>query len=196
VAPLPVITDIFRCAFRWHHSDLGTDAVNVMHFLGPDGDAADLGSKLDDNVNNVLWNCQDSHAKILAVDITPLDGTSATYSFATGGTSKWTGFSSSHDVIPQGCNIIKMQTAKRGRSYRGRVYLPWVAETFSTNGSLDLTTVNNVSAAWNTFHTDMGADGYALRVASYIHATTEAITLLTCEQTLATQRRRLHRSSV
>lgn len=191
--PLPVITDVYRCAFKWRHSDLSSDAVNVMHFRQTGTNPAALAADIDANVNNVLWNFEDTHAKITEIDITKLDGSSTTFPYVTGSGADYTGFSSSHDVIPQGAAIIKLVTAKRGRSYRGRLYLPWVAETFSTNGVLDATTVTNVTAAWVTFLADMASAGPQLVVASYLHSTAEDVIAILCEGMLATQRRRLHR---
>jgi len=191
--PLPVISNTYRCAFRWHHSDLVTDAVNVMHFRQASTNPAALAADLDASISNLLWNFQDSHAKITEIDITPLDGSSTTFPYVTGSGADYTGFSSSHDVIPQGAAIIKMVTAKRGRSYRGRVYLPWVAETFSTNGVLDATTVTNVTNAWVAALASWAAAGPQLVVASYLHQTAEDVIAILCESMLATQRRRLHR---
>lgn len=191
--PLPVIANTYRVALLWSHSDLGSDAVNVMHFRKAGATPVDLATKIDSHVGNTMWNFQDSHAVVNEVDVTPLDGTTVTYPFLTGAPTKWKGFSSSHDVIPQGAAVMKILTAKRGRSYRGRLYLPWVAETFSTNGVLDATTVTNMTTAWSTFVSAMSGDGYDLVVASYLLETAEDAIAIACEPMLATQRRRLKR---
>jgi hypothetical protein len=153
---------------------------------------------LQDTVTSGMWDSVISGASIVTVDITPLDGTSATQSFTTGGGAAWSG-SSGGEMIPQVAVLVKLQTSLRGRSNRGRVFLPMTAETAAGAGFVaggeDVTITN----AWTTFANALPADATTpadLVIASYdrrhagagAHATN--VTAITCELALATQRRR------
>jgi hypothetical protein len=159
------------------------------------GTPADLGGFLDAHVTAAMWGFQDTPSKITEVNITPLDGTSVTYPFVPTPAAKWAGAHGSDDIVPQMSNLIKLVTNKRGRAYRGRLYLPWVCETLQSNGSLDATTVGTVTSAWVAFLAAMASSGPQMVVASYKNATADNVVALICEKYAATQRRRLFRNS-
>ncbi len=164
-----------------------------MHFLSTTLDANGVATAIDAHVTAGMWYAQNSHAHVYELDVTPLDGSGTTAIFGTGSPAKWTGGSSTFDVNPQVCSVVKLQTAKRGRSYRGRVYLPWVAENRVTNGLLDPTDVAAANTIWATFLSDMITAGARPVVASYLHATAENVTGVLYERPTATQRRRQSR---
>src|SRR6266851_4100911 len=91
--PLPVIADTYRCALEWRESTSAQTAVNVIHVrAGVSGStASDAFGALDTEVTAAMWGFQLGSAAVDAVNITPLDGTSATTSFPTGRPSRWTG---------------------------------------------------------------------------------------------------------
>ena len=193
MAGLPVISNTWRVSFSWHNDNTPHTAANVMHFRKGGGSSAALWTSLDSHVTTAMFTMQPNYAHVTEVDITPLDGTGLTVPNATGSPTKWSGNGGSGDFIPAMANIIKMLTAKRGRSYRGRIFLPWVLEGMQSNGTLSGNNVTTTSGAWATFLTAMIGDGYAPVVASYLHATAEDITALTCESAGATVRRRQRR---
>lgn len=193
VAPLPVITDVFRVAFLWQSTDLPKSAVNVMHFEASGKTASQVATAIDAHVTAGMWFAQNSHAAVTELDVTPLDGSGTTFTFATASAAKWKGGSSTFDVNPQVAAVVKMVTAKRGRSYRGRVFLPWVAENRVTNGAFDPTDLAAVNALWATFLTDMNTASVHPVIASYLHATSERVTGVSFEARTATQRRRQNR---
>jgi hypothetical protein len=188
MAPLPVIADTFRCALNWKASAGGT-ATNVMHFRKSGGSAAGLYTSIDSHVAAGMWGAMPATAFVDNVVITPLDGTTASTTNSTGSPAKWTG-GTDGTVVPQVAHILKLTTAKRGRSYRGRLFLPMTSENVIAAGVLQSSVVTSVHAAWVTFLTAVAADGYTLVVASYVHSTAELVTSHTVESALATQRRR------
>jgi hypothetical protein len=129
------------------------------------------------------------------VIITPLDGSSTSYPFTPGVVAKWAGVSTGQAPVPQTSNLIKLLTAKRGRSYRGRIYLPWLDETVQDSGHVAPATITATTAAWVAFWTALNADGAPLQVASYKNATSEAVIALACENFVGTQRKRNRRNS-
>lgn len=189
--PLPVIADTYRVALNWRSATLG-HAANVMHFRGAPGSAAGLYTSLNNRAIQNLWYCVSNTAVVDSVDITPLDGSSATIVNSTGAPAKWQGFAGT-DSPPAVSAIVKLRTAKRGKSYRGRIFLPWVTESQQANGALDAAAVTAMQAAWILFRTNVATDGYTMVIASYLHATAELVTTSTVEGYTGTQRRRLAR---
>ena len=88
-----------------------------------------------------------------------------------------------------------MKTAHRGRSHRGRIFLPFIAEDVSTKGVLTGSVAAATTTAWNTFQAALEAHGggWQVDVASYKLATSEIVTNFICESMLAVQRRRQER---
>jgi hypothetical protein len=195
VAPLPVINDVFRCSFEWTYGTSTLAATNVLHFRASGLNPATLATALDAHITTAMWSFQNTNSKVAQINITPLDGSSVTFPFVTGGGAKYTGSGGGLDMMVQVCNIVKLVTGKRGRSYRGRLYLPWVAEGKQTDGTLDATTVTACDTAWIAFHTAMTAAGADLVVASYTLATAEDVVGVIVERSVATQRRRVQRTS-
>lgn len=193
--PLPVISNTYQCVLRWTDTRFPTDAVNVIHVRKSGSNAGAIATILDTNVTANMWAYQQTSSSIYEVDVTPLDGTGVTYPFTTGSPSKWKGSRTPGDTVIPSCVLMKLVTAKRGRSYRGRIYLPWVLETMQSQGVLDNSYYTTVNSAWVTFLADMAADGAPLVVASATLQTAEDVVAVALERDVATQRRRLKRSS-
>lgn len=193
--PLPVIGDVFRVALRWHNDDTLSDAVNVMHFFGNGLTPADVATALDASLAANMWVFQDQHSKITEIDITPLDGSSTTFPYIPTPGAKYAGVQSAEDNSPQVANIVKFVTDKRGRSYRGRVYLPWVVDSGQTNGVLNPTDLASCNTAWVAFKTGMTTHSCPLVVASYKLESYETVIAVQAEKFTATQRRRQKRTS-
>lgn len=189
--PLPVITNTYRVTFKWTGPSNLT-AANVLHFFASGGgSAAALYTALDTNANASMWQTAPATCAISTVNIIKLDGTSGTISNGTGSPAKWAGQSgAAPEVIPQVATLIKLTTGQRGPAKRGRLFLPFVQESASAQGQLQGTYAANVQAAWRTWQTALNTAGYALCVASYAHASQVSPVTITCEQFLATQRRR------
>lgn len=188
MAPLPVISNVYRTAFEWTPT-IGGVPANVLHFRGAPGSAAGLYTALDANVTTGMWAFTSTDLLILTVKITPLDGTSATVINTTGGPAKWGG-STAGDWMPAGAAVLSLRTAKRGPSYRGRIFFPGLVEGGQTAGTLASSAITIVQAAWVTFRTAMAAAGYTLVVASYTHATAETVTSTGMNPRYGIQRRR------
>lgn len=201
--PLPVIPNAARVALRWTAG--AQTAVNVIHMGGvtDPASAADAFEALQDAVTQDMWGPVNAGAVVTQVDITPLDGSSATQSFLTGATAQWTG-ETGGDFVPAVASVIKFQTLLRGRANRGRVFLPFISESAISDGMFTAGAQLVVQNAWTACQTALEADTgpggpWALLVASYdrkhggagAHATT--IATFTAEVACATQRRRQSR---
>lgn len=192
---LPVITNVYRCAFKWNNPTYGLNAVNVMHFKKAGSTAAALAAALNTNATNTMWEHTSTSSKITEIDITPLDAGTVTLQYAVGTPANWTGHGGAGDVIPQSCAVIKLLTGKRGRAYRGRVFLPWLAEGQSDNGKILGSLQTTLNGAWLAFHTAMTAAGWDFVVASYRYQTAEDVVTAAAETWTATQKRRLIRTA-
>ena len=164
-----------------------------MHFRKGGGSSAALWTALTAHITAACFTMQPNYAHVTEVDITPLDGTGLTVPNSTGNVAKWSGAGGSGEMIPAAANIIKLLTAKRGRHYRGRIFLPWVLEGQQANGTLIGAQVTACSNAWAAFLAAMIGDGYAPVIASYTLATADDVVAMTCEAPLATVRRRQRR---
>lgn len=194
MAPLPVITDVMRVSLNWQETGgSGATAANVMHFSAFGMGASALATAIDAHVTASMWGHTYLNSRVPFFDVTPLDGTSATFRFVTGIPSKWEGGGSSSDPILAACALLKLQTNARGRSFRGRIYLPFVSELNNNSGTLNPTTLTSMQTAWNNFQTAMTAAGAPLVLASYKLADSFPLTAITVESSLATQRRRQRR---
>lgn len=165
---LPVIADVFRVAFEWKQTDDATlRATNVMHFHAPSKDPTDVAASITDNVNFAMWAHTSSHSEIFRFDVTPLDGSSLTVPFPVTDETNFKGSAGTGEVIPQVACIVKLLTNHRGRSYRGRVFLPWVVEEALDYGNIASSNVTTMNTAWVAFLAAMQADSVNLCVASY-----------------------------
>ena len=102
-------------------------------------------------------------------------------------------------VSNQDALVMTMNTALRGRSYRGRVYIPALPASARVNGTLWTTAVIAVwNAAWGTLQSNMLTGGWTLSVLSRqnnnVRRTTGVATPVTTilgRQPIGTQRRRI-----
>lgn len=195
MAPLPVIANTYRVAFNWTNTANGLVATNVMHFSKSSGNPADLALKLNTHATNTMWESETTSASVTQIVITPLDGSSVSFPYTPATPANWTGHGGSGDFIPQDSAILKLLTAKRGRSYRGRVYLPWLAEGQASNGQILGSLKTTLNTAWVAFVANMLGDNWQLCVASYTNATSEPVLAIAAETYTATQRRRNKRNS-
>lgn len=187
---LPVIPGTYRCAFNWTVADSGLTATNVMHFERADYSAENVYFDIDGAVTADMWLQTKTDIGISSVEVTPLDGTSLPYIGNTGKGVKWSGSQSGGDFIPQVATIVKLTTAKRGRSYRGRVFLPFVGETRAGGGIMDPTTRSDMEDAWVAFVSAMATAGTPMAIASYKLATSEDVIQATVESFCGTIRKR------
>lgn len=165
--PLPVISGVHRVAFNWRVSATGPFATNVMHFKGASTDTLALKNALDANVTTAMWAGCGTTTNVYQLQITPLDGSSATVIYAVSG-AKWAGSVVGTAIEPAPSVIVALKTATRGRRSRGRVFIPFPDETSVNNGSFSGTIATNQSA-WDTFRTAMNTSLYPMVVASYGH---------------------------
>jgi hypothetical protein len=193
--PLPVIPNVFRCAFNWVHST-GQKAENVMHVqdLAGGHTAHDAFLALDGTIPaTVFGNCS-SGASVTTITVTPLDGSTASSTFTTT-SPHWAG-NTGGDMIPAAAQVVKLPTTLRGRSHRGRVFLPFIAETAQANGAADASVTATMTTQWNAWETALVAHSpsWSFVVASYKLATANAVGTILVEGELGTQRRRQSRN--
>jgi len=194
--PLPIIANCARVTFNLQSSS-GAASHNVIHVMKDAGvtytELGDrLASLLDDAAEADLWRPLPSDYGLTSVDITPLDGTTATRTIERGA-SAWPDGQGGIAVLPQVCALIKEQTAVRGRRNRGRIYIGPITETSQADGNMVSTTQDALTDAWVAFSNDLVGQSLAIGVASYVGRTVHQVTEIACERSVATQRRRLHR---
>jgi hypothetical protein len=196
MAVLPVIPNTYRVALRWSHLG-GGNAVNVIHVRNATGypNQPAVFTCLDAHVTIPMWETVEPNTKVTQVDVTPLDGVSATESFFPAAVAKWAG-AGIGDPVPAVATLVKLQTAKRGREHRGRVFLPMTSEGVMNNGVIASSALTPCDAAWKAFIIAIGTDAtfpLTWGVASYKLASFEPIINVAVEALVGTQRRRQER---
>lgn len=189
---LPVIANVYRVALNWTAGS-GQDAVNVIHILDNTAAATDttIRAALDAAADTLMWTAVVPSAAVTDIAITPLDGVHGTTHLAPGTPAKWTGQNGTI-YAPAAAAMIKLSTGLRGRSKRGRVFLPFIDTTANVDGLLNATDAAAMTTAWADFRDDLaaGAPSLSMVVASYKLSTAAVVTEITCEFPLGTQRRR------
>lgn len=188
MAPLPTITNVFRCAFNWREASTGQIGVNVMHFRAPGFTAEEVATAVDSIGNLEYWSPMVTDAYMVQFDVTPLDGAGATHSQAP--THGGWGGSQSGDFSPASAVVVSFKTALRGRSHRGRIYLPFIAEAVISDGQLTGAQVTALNTGWAAFISSAAGAGVTPVVASYKLSTAADITGTSVISGLGTQRRR------
>lgn len=189
--PLPTIADCARVAFEWTLVyDTQVEAgINVMHFHTIDDDLDALLSDIDAAWNSTLYNVCGNTSRVQTLVATLLGGGFPTASFDTGVSIDWKG-GSSGAVLPAVAGCVSLRTGLSGRSKRGRVYLPAIAESAVANGKFETSPYDSLNTAWETLLVDLAVNNHELMVASYLHSTAEIVTTARMNRFCATQRRR------
>lgn len=196
MAPLPTIADVYRCALEWTNSaDPSASASNVIHVKKSGSNSAAVAAALEAAATPNMWRAQGTNAAVTRINITPLNGSGVTFPYTPTTPANWKGTQTSNTPLLQVANLIKLVTASRGRSFRGRVYLPWTDEQAVNAQKLDTGFASLISTAWIAFNTSLNTAGFPIQVASYTLAVSTPIAALASELEVATQRRRLVRNS-
>jgi hypothetical protein len=192
MAPLPVIPDVFRVALTWNDTS-GPTAANVMHVRAPTMTPDQIYAAMQANNSAGMWVHTHLNARIVRVDITPLGSIGSTYTYTPANDVKWRGAQDADQVIPNLASILKLSTAKRGKFYRGRLFLPFVVEAITVNGKMLETSRNTQGAAWAAWIQAMSTAGAQLGVASYTLAEFNPVATFSIQSVFGTQRRRQSR---
>lgn len=94
--------------------------------------------------------------------------------------------------VPQECAaVLTLRSDKRGRSYRGRVYLPaWDRQNSDAQGNLTTGATTGTVAQAQALQTALVGISWEWVVASYLHSTAERVTTFTMDTRPDVQRRR------
>jgi len=187
--PLPEIPNVFRVAFNWENSASGGTAENVMHFLSETGDSEAVAAAINSHYSALMLSFTVPTTKCPSVSITPLDGTTATSTWSLAGVE---GSLSAGEALPAVAVVATLYTALRGRSYRGRIYLPYVGESVAESGKVKPDYLADLQGGWGDFQADLEGNTppVTLVVASYKEEVANAVTSILVQPVLATQRRR------
>lgn len=183
---LPVITDTFRVTLDWSPAG-GVQPANVLHFFSAGLNEGGISAALEAHLDPRVVDCVSNNFDILGVTVLALDGTSASQTFAwstviTGG--------STGEFSPASCGLVKFQTAQRGPRGRGRMFCGPVAESAMADGLLGTATGSDMFDGWAASLPALATADCALVVASYAHHDQNAVTAVTVERVLGTQKRR------
>jgi hypothetical protein len=185
---LPVIENCFRVT--WNFSGFsGVTPRIVNHYLAPGFTDAQVGQRIDDSMENGLFEPMPAGFAPTSIDVLALDGTSPTRNHAL--ENETTPCEGSGQTIPAAAFLMALQTNQRGPRGRGRMFVGPIGEATQAEGIAETTPLANLEGAWAGFLANLGApEPMYLAVASYTHAVAEPVTGIRFERVLATQRRR------
>ena len=192
---LPVIDHVYRCTVN--QTSGAFPMANVFHvFNSSDPDpldvAAAVGQAWADSGN--IAAVQDTGVLYTTSDVIPLDGAtaSASWNFSLGGNIN--GDHTGGPVPPQVAMTISIQTALRGRSHRGRLYLGGLSDPYFDESTLQWSddAVSETQTHWDNFISDLagGSPNLFFGVASYVLADFNIMTSSNTNHALGTQRMR------
>lgn len=197
--PLPVIADVLRVAVEGQAAN-GHQWANVMHFrksgiLTFAAAIASLDPLLASHYSTNVASGNSWHQlatttdKVTQIRYTPLDGTSATVV----NTHAITGVNTGDPLPAEVALVVTLRTGRRGRSFRGRVYVGPINEAINVPpGVPNAANVADTATQWNTFLTNLVGSGVSLVVASYTLLLATDVTTCTVDQIWDSQRRRQH----
>jgi len=186
MAPLPTITGVFRITLEWTLPE-SAKAANVFHIFATTDDETEVSTAVQANLDPDQFYGSSSSAHLTGVDVIALDGTSTTFHQTLDGS--FTGLGGS-DYIAQGATIVSFGTGLRGRSNRGRMFLPALAEDRQDGGIVAFGAVSTMQVAWDNWVDNMRAAFMIPVVASYRHHTAPEITTVTIRDRCGTIRHR------
>jgi hypothetical protein len=153
----------------------------------------DVYNALNANVTQNMWCGTTNAAAVATVITTKLDGSAASISHNTGSPAKWKGQTGAVNGILGAACVVTLRTGFRGRSRRGRIYLPWIDEAAQNDGVITPAAVTSSQTAWDTFVAAMVAAGYPLHVCSRLHDDSVQMVSVTVQGNVKSQRRRNRR---
>ena len=188
MAPLPVIPDTFRVALGY---ESGGELVarNIIHHFVPGASASDVADLVDDNFTTGMIDATSADIDMKEIEVTPLDGSSATFTKVLG--SPFPGGAAGAGV-PNTAGVVTFNTDKRGRSFQGRAFTPWISEGVQNEGLIESVNVINIIDAWVQYAVDMLLESAAQVVASYLLEEVNAVQNVLMDLRVDTQRRRLN----
>ena len=191
---LPVIANVFRCAFEFTGGIV--NPVTVLHFKCTDtSDVAEIATAIGAAhiaAASNPWIAMHSDYTTSGVLITPLDGHTAGTSQPLGTTL---GGAQSGDQILNDAVVLSEHTAQRGSRGRGRVFIGPITEGVQNGGLITGTLQTDTLNHWASWHAELRAGSPSIDpvVASYTHADSHTIVGLRVNTKVGSQRRRLDR---
>lgn len=189
MADLPIIENVYRCALNW--TGAAQTAENVIHIQQDGGSSDSVFAGLNDAQSTHMFESASSSTGVYSVSITPLDGSSVTSDYIAPSTD-WNG-NTGGNWSPAVAVTIKMLTAIRGRSFRGRLYLPFTADSAQENGSIGGSMAGTMANAWADWLAALADETLVPVVASYKLAVATPIVSILPQLGCSTQRRRQRR---
>jgi hypothetical protein len=172
---LPVIADTYQVSIGYSYGSVST-AANVLHANWFGGDAQTLA----DAVATAWWTStawpriQSAFMAAGQIRVTPLDGTSTTAIANSSAFGVTSGQNSDPASSVAEALVVTQYTDVRGRSGRGRYYLPYVARAYrGSSGTSWDDGAGDIAAAYAQVHSNLstGLPGVQFGVVSRLHST-------------------------
>lgn len=191
---MPFVLGQRRVAVRSTPGSAGLYAITTFAVASAHTDRLDLYADIGVHVSSSMFGAFTEDVKATEVTITDLDGSTQPLTFP--GWANWRGGrNTGPECIPQACVTVSEYTSQPGRSGRGRMYLPFIAETAAQQGYVAAADVASMQTAWDDFIADLLAETtpITLGVASRTDEAFYDIQSVVIRNVISTQRRRQSR---
>ncbi len=175
-----------KCSVCCHFDHASPSAADYLNLATDFADEWDVHMKPNQSSDLALGDC-------IAYDLNAADSPSYTYTGVNGNAG-----GSAIDSTPNNtAGVISHRTVDRGRSARGRTYVPGFTENNIVNGKFDATTVTALLADWASIVAGVAVNGWTLVVAQRFDdgiqlatGVTRVVTTEIMSESPGTQRRR------
>jgi hypothetical protein len=197
--PLPIISHVCRAAVTgacppggrwanvWHLNFSGGGWPTSTDIAAMEAILLRIYSGSDYTSGHPYFTFANANTTIDKITVTPLDGSAASTIFTPG-------VSASSGNTPLGpaevACVLSMHTPFRGRSHRGRVYLPPVYVSQLNGGVFSTAFINYILAQVAGAQTALGGANWSIGVASYKTTAFNSATAFTIDTLPDVQRRR------
>lgn len=198
MASLPVIPGAVKVTLVW--SLVGQASATTSFGITTSlTDMSAIFTAVDSHIAQGMWGALTGLASVTQVELFRYDGVTPTFIQAVSGAKYTGGAGAADDALIAPAVLVSLRTASRGPNARGRIFLPFVSEQTTGNGSIVPADVPALQAAWDAFRTGMSGGGTPMAVISLSTNTTvspprsptaRSVVSLTVEGHLGTQRRR------
>lgn len=190
-----VIPNTFRVVWNW--TGPGVNAHNVTHFQTTRTKDELAEVLLDESANLVtthLWQPIQQDYQCTSLDITPLDGVTATEQYVP--TVVRHSGQSGGDAMPNSAGVLTLTTGQQGRSRRGRIFMGPMGEGAQAAGLIGTPSMTAWAGSWEQFRTDLLAENVLLCVVSEVLEEATLVGGFVYRRGVGTQRRRQRRVPV
>ena len=189
MTPLPTIANTHRVTFNWTDSGevVGHNIIGIT--TGSPMSSAVIAGLVANALDSNMFAPVVSTTELLTIDVFNMGIPEATVQVPVVGVQGQSG----GQAVPNVAVVVTPRSVARGRSFRGRTYLPMIGESSIDSGIVIGPVVISTLAAWFDFNIALLASSITQSIISIELAVATLVAGYTVDTRQDTQRRRLNR---